>query len=361
MAYQIDCPSCGADVRVKKGAVSAVCSYCGSSVVIPEELRGEPVYRRSSTASGKGCGAGTVVIAALAGLLVVGGAALTFFFAANGSEDSVKGALSAAHGVDPELEFGGTGSGRGHFQDAECIAADGMGHVYVGEWESGRIQVFDDGGNFLNQWSYAPPGEFYLSAMSSSRTGNLYLVYDSEIYIHDGQTGEVLGNLTHPEGWGFEDVDVSAGDGILASWYCNRDDLVFFNQQGGIEVLLRNAVSGVTGDSELSMTVAAGNTGEMYVYGSFNTVVLAFDSQGAFTDRFGSDDLFTMPSGMDVDNRGRLWISDFGDLMVFSSTGELISTIDPGAGIQDFVIDDEDRLWGVTGDDTVVMLDISQE
>ena len=359
MAHQLDCPSCGADVKVKRGAVSAVCSYCGSSVIVPEELRGTPTYTRTSTAPVKGCGSGITIAVALATLLVLGGAAAVFYLTASAENDMLHSALTPA-GVSLELEFGGTGSGRGYFQDPNCIAADGMGRIYVGERESGRVQVFDDAGNYLDQWSYASPGEYYLTSMSSSRQGELYMCYDSDLYIYDGETGAFLGNLTHPDGWGFEDVDIAPDDGVLAAWYCNRDDLVFFNRNGGIEVLIRDAVSGITGDSELSMTVAAGNSGEMYVFGSFNSVILVYDSRGDFTDRFGSDEIFTMPSGLDVDQQGRLWISDFGDLLVFSPSGDLLQTMDPGVSIQDFVIDDSGRLWGVTMDDRVVMINISQ-
>jgi len=363
MAHQIDCPSCGADVKVKRGAVSAVCSYCGSSVIVLEGLSETAVYTRTSTTSGKGCGARASIAAAVALLLVTGVAAMVFFLAASENESSFKNAVGSAlspGGVSPELEFGGTGSGRGHFQDPSCIATDGMGRIYVGERESGRVQIFDEEGDYIGQWNYAPNGEFYLTSMSSNLTGKLYMCYDSEIYIHDGETGAHLGNLRHPDGWGFGDVDVAPDGRVLASWYCNRDDIVLFNSQGSMDVLVRDAVSGVTGDSELSMTVAAGNSGEMYVYGSFNSMVLVFDSRGVFTDRFGSDNVFTMPSGFDVDQMGRLWVSDFGDLLVFSSSGSLLQTIDPGVTVQDFVIDDNGHLWGITIDDKVVMIDISQ-
>lgn len=362
MAHQIDCPSCGASVRVRRGEISSACSYCGSSVVVPDELRGEAVYTRTAAPPVKGCGAKITVLVALAVLLVTGGAALVFLLAARSSDGSYKASgLSLLTGTSRvELEFGGPGSGRGYFQDPVCITADGHGNIYVGERETGRVQVFDDQGVFLEQWSYSDPDEYYLAAMSSSFDGTLYLVYDSELNIHSGADGEYLGNLRHPDGWGFEDVDVSTDDKVLASWYCNRDDIVLFDTAGDPELIIRGAISGTTGDSELSTTVAAGNSGEIYAYGSFNHVVLVFDSYGTFTDRFGNDEMFTMPLGMDTDPQGRLWISDFGDLLVFSSAGELIRRIETGLSIEDFVIDDSNRLWGITYDDKVVMIDVSE-
>ncbi len=216
----------------------------------------------------------------------------------------------------------------------------------MGESESGRVQVFDDEGVFITQWTFARAGDQYLSSMASSPDGILYMVYESELHIHSGETGEHLGNLSHPDGWGFSDVDVSPDGIITAFWYKNRDDVITFDPRGGILVLLREAVSGVTGDSELSAMVACGNRGETFTLGSFNSVVVVHDSEGSFIDRFGSDDIFTMPAAMDVDPRGRLWISDFGDLKVFDAHGNLVRDFDPGVSVSDMVIDQQGRLWG---------------
>jgi len=164
--------------------------------------------------------------------------------------------------------------------------------------------------------------------------------------------------LHHPDGWGFEDVDVSPGDGIAASWYCNRDDLLLYDPEGNMITHVREAVSGVTGDSELSMIVAAGNAGETYLFGSFNSAVLVYDTGGRFTDRFGNDEMFSMVFDMDIDPEGRIWVSDFGDLKVFSGAGEFITTFDPGVSVYGFTIDDDMRLWAITANDTVVMFSI---
>ncbi len=66
-----------------------------------------------------------------------------------------------------------------------------------------------------------------------------------------------------------------------------------------------------------------------------------------------------MPSGFDVDPYGRLWVSDFGDLLLFDPSGELLMTIEPVVTVYDFVISDDMQLYGITPDDTVVQIDIS--
>src|ERR1700722_10791413 len=51
------------------------------------------------------------------------------------------------------MAFGSQGIGAGHFKDSRSIAIDGQGHIYVGEYSDGRVQVFDYQGKFITQWS----------------------------------------------------------------------------------------------------------------------------------------------------------------------------------------------------------------
>ncbi len=331
--------------------------------MIPPDMQGPPVEgpAASSSSPATGCGMKASILAGLVSVLIMGISMMIFLLAGSGEEKgftdiSVPGIIQG--GISPDLEFGNPGTGRGHFQNPECIAVDGNGYIYVGEHDSGRVQIFDETGGFVDQWYFGAHEEFYLMAMSADDNGNLYMVYDSELQIHDGLTGEHLGNLRHPDGWGFEDVDVSPDGAVVASWYCNRDDVVLFSSEKS-PLVIREAVSGITGDSELSILVAAGNMGELFAFGSFNSVMIQYDHQGTYLDRFGNDDLFTMPAGVDVDPFGRLWVSDFGDLLLFSSSGELLERIPTAEGLNDFVIDDNFRLWGISGSDRIIMIDVS--
>ena len=364
MAVQLDCPSCGASVKARRGVASATCKYCGNSVMVPAHIAGPFTGSDAAGMQGKSCGKAAVVLVAVA-VLLVAGIGVFVFFIANSAQDKVAelaAGISLAGKPESEpilMEFGGTGTGPGYFQEPECIAIDGNGNLFIGERETGRVQVFDSKGNFSHQWFFAENEDTYLSAMSCSGDGLLYMVYHSELFVHDAETGELLDSLQHPDGWGFEDVDVAPDGSILASWYCNRDDIVRFDCHGELDLIIEEAISGQTGDSELSTMLAAGNLSEIYAFGSFNEAVLIFNSDGYFQDRFGNGEMLTMPSGMAVDPLGRLWMSDFGDLLLFNSDGELQERIDPGRSVNDFVISDDLQLYGISTDDTVVQLDLS--
>ncbi|PIE52371.1 hypothetical protein CSA37_06160 [Candidatus Fermentibacteria bacterium] len=359
MAKQIDCPSCGAAVKYSGSSHSALCKYCGNTVVIPPEMQGQP--SSGSKPDYSGCGKSMAITFSMAAVIFSVTIGIVFYTLSQNGIEEGKNILSlTSEETSAELEFGGTGTGPGYFTDPQCIAADRNGNIFVGEMNSGRIQVFDQTGEFSHVWYFAEPEEFYLGSIASDGNDLLYMVYDSELYIHDSMTGELLGNLRHPDGWGFSDVDTAPDGDIIASWYCNRDDLVVFSGDKAPEVI-HNAVSGVTGDSELNAIAAAGNSGEKYILGSFNSVVVVYDSSSSYADRFGSDEVFTMPVCMDVDPRGNIWVSDFGELLKFSPSGELLNTIVTAKGINDFVIDDNFRLWGISYDHTIVMIDLSEK
>lgn len=364
MATQLDCPSCGASVKARRGVASVICQYCGNSVLVPEHLVRSTMAANTVSLQGKSCGKVALIIGII-GFLLVTGIAVFIFYAASAAEvkvSQVAASIDAGSSTETPvavIEFGGPGTGPGYFQRPECIAIDANGHLFVGEWENCRVQVFDLEGEFITQWFFAEGGDIYLSAMSSSREGILYIVFEGSLYSYDGVTGNLIDLLQHPEAWGFEDVDVAPDGTVLASWYKHGDDILRFDTGGEIELHIEEAISDQTGDTELSTMVATGNLGEIYAYGSFNEVVCIFNSEGRFLDRFGNGDMLLMPSGMDVDPTGRLWISDFGDLLLFNPTGELLDRIELNNAIYDFVISDDMQLYGISADETIVQIDLS--
>ncbi|MCK5787034.1 MAG: hypothetical protein KAH54_10830 [Candidatus Sabulitectum sp.] len=360
MAVQLDCPSCGASVKVRRGVVSVECKYCGSFVMVPAYLAGSPEVSKPSSVQGRSFGR-VVLTLIVVSVLLAGGIGVFVYMMVGKTAPAVVEIASNLSLPDKlaleetiVMEFGATGTGSGYFQDPECIAIDSDGYLLVGDRETGRIQLFDNRGNYSRQWFISEGEDVHLRAMSCSGSDTLYMVYNGMLYAHDAFSGELPDSLQHPDGWGFSAVDVAFDGTVLASWYCNRDDIIRFDSQGNMDLLLEEAISGQTGDPELNTLVAAGNLGEFYVFGSFNDAVLIYSSEGRFLDRFGNNDMLTMPSGMAVDPMGRLWVSDFGDLLLFDPSGELLERITLNRSIHDFVISDDMQLFGITVDDTVV-------
>ena len=355
--------------------MTVTCPYCESSVIVPSELfsgkgkgsqkiPGPPVIL-DTVHIGKSC---SRMILSIVILTLLAGAGV-FFFSMKTSgvvepgEDTFK-TTGVSSSLPVVLEFGGTGMGAGLFQNARNIAVDANEHIYIGEFDTGRIQVFDKNGIYITQWNFGDPDNCYLQSMAASRNGELYLIYESELFIHDGMTGELLGSLAHPDGWGFDDVEVCVDGSVVASWYKNRDDIIRFSPEGTIDLLLEEAISGQSGDSELSTDVTVDGMGNIFAYGSFNESIFKFSSDGRFLNRFGSDGdrpgQFSSPSCFCTDPQGRLWVSDFRDLIIFDNDGLYLETIDSDYNLYDMVMGDNYQLYGITVDNMIIQIDLSE-
>ena len=254
------------------------------------------------------------------------------------------------------LEFGKEGTGPGYFTDARFVSLDNNGHIFVGEFNDGRVQVFDENGNYLTQWkaSGEETGDIYLSGMAADRNAAVYTVVGSLLYMYDGLTGNLLGTLDHPEGWGFDDVTVAPDGSVVAAWYKNRDDLIRFDREGRVTLLVESAISNITNDSELDMRLAVDGTGNIYVLAYFNQAVFVFSPDGKYVSRFGSrgdaDGQFTSPRSIAVDNLGKIYIADFGGVMIYASDGRYLDTLPVNGAVMGMAFDDQNNLYLVADD-----------
>ncbi len=228
------------------------------------------------------------------------------------------------------FSFGAEGIGPGMFSDARSVAVDNnTGHIYVGEYVGGRIQVFDDTGKFINQWSVDT--EMPLRGMDVDRQGNLYVVQSGLINKYNAETGESLGQIEYERGWGFDDVVVAADGAVIAPWFGGQDDIVRFNAGGTPTLTISEAVSGQTNSSELDTRVAVDGLGNIYALGTFNNAVLKYGPDGKYLDTFGGGSgpaAIDSPMAIAVDGQGRVYVSELvGPVKIFDSGGQYLNSI----------------------------------
>jgi len=254
------------------------------------------------------------------------------------------------------LQFGGTGTGSGEFTDARHVSVDGDGNLYIAEYTGGRVQVFGPDGQYVTQWTPESENDIYLTGFAVGRDGDVFLVYGSELFRHDGQTGEMLEQLDHTDGWGFNDVAALPDGGLAATWYKNRDDLIIFDEDGEVVSIVQEAISGVTGDLEPSTKVAVNPDGEVFVAGSFAEAVFHFSAGGEFLNQFGGagDEAgqFRAIGDLAIDRQGRIYVSDIQGIQVFDAGGQFLETIDPPevSYVYGMAFDDDNRLYVVSND-----------
>lgn len=378
MPQTFDCPKCGAPVTCE-GSLDPTasrstirCDYCHSQLIAPNELAGEParvVRIHFSGLSGAKFSKWiwlVVAIPLLVVVVVVLGAVGILAPAFYSVTHTIKQPSTPTIPTTPAKEktntfatelltFGSEGIGPGMFTDARSIAVDSAGRIYVGEYSGGRIQVFDPAGKFVSQWSIGDR-KTTLRGLAVDRKGNVYAAHGGRISRYQGETGEKLGELAY-EQTGFDDVSAAADGGIVAAWHSNRDDIVRFDANGKLVRTIREAISGASGDSELSMRLAVDGAGYVYALGRFNNAVFKFDRDGKFMTRFGSagdqPGQFRAAYSIAVDGYGRVYVGDTKGIQVFDTSGRYLSLIALRGVAFGMVFNDKNELFVIARDRVV--------
>lgn len=259
------------------------------------------------------------------------------------------------------MSFGREGIGPGMFTDARALAVDGSGNIYVGEYSSGRVQVFDPAGKFVTQWTIGENN--YLKSMAADRKGTVYAVYDGQIYRYEGSTGKLLGKMSYAKGPGFIDVATTADGGLIASWDGHwrggllmnpesKNDLVRFDPSGRAVKTMKRAIAAAGGNFDMDTKVVTDGLGNIYALAGMNSAVFKFGPDGKFITRFGSrgnePGQFSSPNAIAVDGKGRIYVSDFGGIQIFDTDGRYIGSIEHTGTGDALAINDKDELFVVS-------------
>ncbi len=176
--------------------------------------------------------------------------------------------------------------GQGEAPDAlygpRDVALDAQGRVYVTDTGNKRIVIYDQNGGYIAQFGMAgfDPGEF------DEQVG-LAITADNEIYVTD-------------------------------TW--NQRIQVFTFDEASLQgIYLRSwEVTAWSGQSvENKPYIAVNDKGQVFVTDPENFRVLQFSGTGEFIRAWGgyspSSDGFSLPSGIEVDADGHVWVSDAGN------------------------------------------------
>jgi DNA-binding beta-propeller fold protein YncE len=123
----------------------------------------------------------TVASVLVAGFLGLAGLAVGVFAVAGVPGDGEPDAGGLGRQISA---FGAAGIGAGFFTDARSLGLDADGRIYIGEYQGGRIQVFEATGEFVTQWF--ADREIPLTGMAVRRDGKVYTVQRGQIVLRDG-------------------------------------------------------------------------------------------------------------------------------------------------------------------------------
>jgi DNA-directed RNA polymerase subunit RPC12/RpoP len=333
MTKTFNCSSCSAPLEFE-GTPTQKCRYCHSTVIAPAESRRatddelEKVKKIGYTIGG------SILTTIVVSLLIIGGVTISIIYFSWTAVDKMaadkapKLANTTTPTSSPNLKatptpemteimrIGGEGTGAGLFDDNRHVAVDGQGRIYSSNYSPHRIQVFDAGGKFLNQWG--PESGSNLYDLVADRDGNVYVANDKGVFKHEGGSGTLLAKSSaiYPRGLAL------TWDGKLV--VTTRRSLVVLDSSLKILREFKDAAESANSTSGFEK-IATDGTGAIYGLEWPSGDVCKFSADGKFLNRFSTK--ANSAHALAVDPKGRLFISDTSTIYAMDTNGHELKSL----------------------------------
>lgn len=384
------CPQCGGKItNYSLWESFANCGYCGTRFLIErEKSKPEPqieqVYEQPQTSGANpNIFIGIVVAVFLGfGVLVLLGLVLsgkkepkTTYPVYTTPYRTPKLNISPTPTPNPNLlEFGAKGTGNGMFKDADSIAVDSKGRIYVSDGTL-RVQQFDDKGQFLKLWQIQSETQFYKRARSIQKIAidaqdRLHVLVGGVIFVYEESSSEPKKAIYFSPDAILDFAFRSDGGKLFVVTDDNIETLYHVNDKGktvrkivGFHTETADAALDPPTTALAAIRLAvdgAGNIYSIYAFGDLGSYQLSynreelqifrFTPEGKYVNKF----LETMSScGIEVDNQSRIFISDQNSINVYTNNGQHFSSIYPLKGVDAFALDKQNNVY-ILYDDTVI-------
>jgi DNA-binding beta-propeller fold protein YncE len=235
---------------------------------------------------------------------------------------AVFAAAPAQASFDFVTKWGSAGSGDGQFGDAEGVATDAAGNVYVADASHDRIQKFSSSGGFLAKWGSLGSGDGQFNnpdGVATDAAGNVYVTdrnnHRIEKFTSSGAFVKKWGSLGSGDGQ-FDAPELVATDAAGNVYVADsrNDRIQKFTASG---LFLTKWGSTGSGDGQFShpFGVATDGSGNVYVTDGDNDRVQKFTGSGLFLTKWGStgsgDRQFNAPGGIATDPAGDVYVADY--------------------------------------------------
>jgi hypothetical protein len=382
------CPQCGGTItEYSPRDRFAICGYCATRFLI-EPQKTEPAYQTAPVAEAPRISDinSNVLIGIIVAVGVIFGGVFLLALKLGGKKPKPDYPIYTAPSrptatvlptptpIPNLLEFGGKGTGEGMFQNADSIAVDARGRIYVAD-ETLRVQQFDENGEFLKLWQIPSETQFYKRARSIQKIAidaedRLHVLIGGVIFVYRNDASEpqkavyfspdaILDFAIRSDG---SRLFVVADDRIetlyhvsekgktlkkIVGFHTNTADAALSPRETGLAAI-RLAIDG------------AGNIYSIYAFGDLGSYELRYNSDELMIFRFTPEGKYvnkfveTMNSCcIEVDNQSRIYITDQISISAYTNTGQFAASVNGLPGIDAFVLDKQNNVY-ILHDDRVI-------
>ena len=245
------------------------------------------------------------------------------------------------------FSFGKTGTDQGSFASVRAIAVDPSNStIFAANYEGGRVQAFDPQGKYITEW-VVPGNNPLIQDMAADHKGNLFIVVSGNILVYNAQ-GKLQSTIKPASLQDhYEDVAVLKDGSLMVVSF--GENILHITTTGKVLSRIDKAISHVIGKPELDSKIAVDGSGNTYLLGSFSNSIFIFSAQGKFIRRFGSDGdqagQLRAPLALAIDPKGRIFVSDFKGVQVFSNDGTYNNVLKVRGAVFGLAFDDQGSLY----------------
>jgi len=381
------CPQCGGQITdYVEGRTFATCGYCSTRFLIEQNRESvvspPPVYEPLETTRFRP----QVFVSVIGGVFAV----IAFFiFVALVSSEKTPTVGSTFYGTprpsasapalksspNPNLlEFGGKGTGSGLFQDANSIAVDRQGRIYVSD-DSLRVQQFDEKGQYLKTVQVpANTGNY-----DHARTiGKIAVGQDNTLYVAVGGVIQVypenavkLSRVIEMAPDYIQDFALKSDGGMVIIYDDDRvETLIVVTKTGTITKRVTGfhtkALDAAISPQETAISAirlavdGAGNIFSVYAFGDLGSysissnndelMIARFTPEGKYVNKFAQS---ISSCGIEVDNQSRIYVTEGDSISIYSNTGQLLNSAPGLSGANAFALDKDNNIYVLTQDKVV--------
>jgi len=390
------CPQCGASLESNAVYGATVeCPYCHSTVIVPTELRpvpppppapSPPLFSdyKPDVVKPQSFSFPRALAFLVVGVIFVLFLVFTLFRQKErvglSNPISRPGFISSPKATPTPyiFTFGAEGTGQGLFQDAQEVAVDGDGNIYVSD-DTLRVQKFNSQGEFLSLWTI-PSSTQYFSKIRGGpdrllvdRRGRVFVVIGGALLKYDEASTEWVGAVRGSDH--IYDAALTADGGtVIVSGGGGLDELVVFDTRGKAIRRVSRFISlqldkqipveaikvAVDGVGNIFAIYALGSIYGTHYYDNEDLAVFRFTAEGKYVNRFSGGGKepgqFSSPNAIAVDAQSRVYVCDLTNgISVFTADGRYVETIKTPFWVQGMAFDSAGDLF-VVGDNKVSKL-----
>lgn len=263
----------------------------------------------------------------------------------------------------------GNTPGLARLEDPRTIALDTQGYVYVADHDDNRIFRFDQQGSLLTRWTLeldSSLAENAIKSMTVDGVGRVYVVTDSLLISYDGQSGKEIERTSIKEPgkatlMQFNDIHLTQ-EGALAVVY-GGENIALLDSDHKPLLAVAAGISSLTQEVELDAHITDDASGSLYLLGAINNTVVKYSPDGRFLQRFGDEGTgagqFRSALALAIAPDGRIFVSDFIGVSIFTPEGKFINQFEIPAGVAySMAFDADGHLWVISSENRILELKI---